>query len=106
MAEARALVCTLDGWSVVDTMVVPTKTPDKKLIFGRGTLEQLTGEPFIARGASSTVPLRLTELASGGRNQRARLSIPVRPQHSGQTAAPSQCPGGCSCTSPLPLCGP
>ncbi|KAB0372565.1 hypothetical protein FD755_016357 [Muntiacus reevesi] len=42
VAEARALVCTLDGWSVVDTMVVPTKTPDKKLIFGRGTLEQLT----------------------------------------------------------------
>ena len=52
MAEAPALVCTLDGWSVVDTMVVPTKTPDKKLIFGRGTLEQLTGEPFIARGAA------------------------------------------------------
>ncbi|XP_069429706.1 putative GTP-binding protein 6 isoform X3 [Ovis canadensis] len=42
VAEARALVCTLDGWSVVATMVVPTKTPDKKLIFGRGTLEQLT----------------------------------------------------------------
>ncbi|XP_055294513.1 putative GTP-binding protein 6 [Moschus berezovskii] len=42
VAEARALVCTLDSWSVVDTMVVPTKTPHKKLIFGRGTLEQLT----------------------------------------------------------------
>ncbi|XP_055420188.1 putative GTP-binding protein 6 [Bubalus kerabau] len=42
VAEAQALVCTLDGWSVVDTMVVPTKTPDKKLIFGRGTLERLT----------------------------------------------------------------
>uniref|UniRef100_A0A4W2C339 Putative GTP-binding protein 6 n=1 Tax=Bos indicus x Bos taurus TaxID=30522 RepID=A0A4W2C339_BOBOX len=42
VAEARALVCTLDGWLVVDTMVVRTTTPDKKLIFGRGTLEQLT----------------------------------------------------------------
>ncbi|XP_059942198.1 putative GTP-binding protein 6 [Mesoplodon densirostris] len=33
---------TLDGWSVVDTMVVPTKTPDRKLVFRRGTLERLT----------------------------------------------------------------
>ncbi|XP_036098125.1 putative GTP-binding protein 6 [Molossus molossus] len=42
VAEARALVHTLDSWSVVETMVVPTKTPDRKLVFGKGTLEQLT----------------------------------------------------------------
>ncbi|XP_059943623.1 uncharacterized protein LOC132482366 isoform X3 [Mesoplodon densirostris] len=42
VVEAQALVHTLDGWSVVDTMVVPTKTPDRKLVFGRGTLERLT----------------------------------------------------------------
>ncbi|XP_019486558.1 PREDICTED: putative GTP-binding protein 6 [Hipposideros armiger] len=42
VAEAEALVRTLDGWSVVETMVVPTKTPDRKLIFGKGTLEHLT----------------------------------------------------------------
>ncbi|XP_028359182.1 putative GTP-binding protein 6 [Phyllostomus discolor] len=42
VAEARALVHTLDHWSVVETMVVPTKTPDRKLIFGKGTLEHLT----------------------------------------------------------------
>ncbi|XP_057394919.1 putative GTP-binding protein 6 isoform X2 [Balaenoptera acutorostrata] len=42
VVEAQALVHTLDGWSVVDTMVVPTKTPGRKLIFGRGTLEHLT----------------------------------------------------------------
>ncbi|XP_061034936.1 putative GTP-binding protein 6 isoform X2 [Eubalaena glacialis] len=47
VVEAQALVHTLDGWSVVDTMVVPTKTPDRKLIFGRGTLEHLTGESFL-----------------------------------------------------------
>ncbi|XP_047621942.1 putative GTP-binding protein 6 isoform X3 [Phacochoerus africanus] len=44
VAEAQALVRTLDGWSVVDTAVVPTKTPDRRLIFGKGTLEHLTGE--------------------------------------------------------------
>uniref|UniRef100_A0A8C7B8H3 GTP binding protein 6 (putative) n=1 Tax=Neovison vison TaxID=452646 RepID=A0A8C7B8H3_NEOVI len=43
VAEAEALVHTLDGWSVVERMVVPTKTPDGKLIFGKGTLEHLTG---------------------------------------------------------------
>ncbi|XP_039101256.1 putative GTP-binding protein 6 [Hyaena hyaena] len=42
VAEAEALVHTLDGWSVVERMVVPTKTPDGKVIFGRGTLQHLT----------------------------------------------------------------
>ncbi|KAM8750108.1 putative GTP-binding protein 6 [Rhynchonycteris naso] len=42
VAEAKALVHTLDSWSVVETMVVPTKAPDRKLIFGKGTLEHLT----------------------------------------------------------------
>uniref|UniRef100_A0A8C4LKG9 Putative GTP-binding protein 6 n=1 Tax=Equus asinus TaxID=9793 RepID=A0A8C4LKG9_EQUAS len=42
VAEARALVHTLDNWSVVETMVVRTRTPDKKLVFGKGNLEQLT----------------------------------------------------------------
>ncbi|KAK2501146.1 hypothetical protein MC885_017290, partial [Smutsia gigantea] len=42
VAEAEALVHTLDGWLVVERMVVPTKTPDRKLIFGRGTLQHLT----------------------------------------------------------------
>ncbi|XP_003793119.3 putative GTP-binding protein 6 [Otolemur garnettii] len=42
VAEATALVHTLDGWSVVQTMVMSTKTPTKKLIFGKGNFEQLT----------------------------------------------------------------
>ncbi|XP_041597005.1 putative GTP-binding protein 6 isoform X3 [Vulpes lagopus] len=42
VAEAEALVHTLDGWSVVESMVVPSKSPDGKLIFGKGTLEHLT----------------------------------------------------------------
>ncbi|XP_077891343.1 putative GTP-binding protein 6 isoform X2 [Ictidomys tridecemlineatus] len=42
VAEARALVHTLAGWSVVDTMVVPTKTPERRLIFGKGNFEHLT----------------------------------------------------------------
>ncbi|XP_037680586.1 putative GTP-binding protein 6 [Choloepus didactylus] len=42
VAEATALVHTLDGWVVVDTVVLPTKVPDSKLVFGRGTFEQLT----------------------------------------------------------------
>lgn len=43
VAEAQALVRTLDRWSVVETLVVPTRTPDRKLVFGRGALQQLTG---------------------------------------------------------------
>ncbi|XP_030782190.1 uncharacterized protein LOC115895676 [Rhinopithecus roxellana] len=42
VAEATALVHTLDGWSVVQTMVVSTKSPDRKLIFGKGNFQHLT----------------------------------------------------------------
>ncbi|XP_064133921.1 putative GTP-binding protein 6 [Loxodonta africana] len=42
VAEARSLVHTLDGWSVVETVVVPTKTPDSKLVFSQGNFEHLT----------------------------------------------------------------
>ncbi|XP_033050668.1 putative GTP-binding protein 6 isoform X5 [Trachypithecus francoisi] len=42
VAEATALVHTLDGWSVVQTMVVSTKSPDRKLIFGKGNFQYLT----------------------------------------------------------------
>ncbi|KAL4693200.1 hypothetical protein H8959_017010 [Pygathrix nigripes] len=44
VAEATALVHTLDGWSVVQTMVVSTKSPDRKLVFGKGNFQHLTGE--------------------------------------------------------------
>lgn len=42
VAEATALVHTLDGWSVVQTMVVSTKSPDSKLVFGKGNFQHLT----------------------------------------------------------------
>ncbi|XP_077002165.1 putative GTP-binding protein 6 [Tamandua tetradactyla] len=42
VAEAKALVHTLDGWSVVDTVVLPTRTPDSRLVFGKGNFEHLT----------------------------------------------------------------
>uniref|UniRef100_A0A5F8A4L0 GTP binding protein 6 (putative) n=1 Tax=Macaca mulatta TaxID=9544 RepID=A0A5F8A4L0_MACMU len=42
VAEATALVHTLDGWSVVQTMVVSTKSPDRKLVFGKGNFQHLT----------------------------------------------------------------
>ncbi|XP_075402051.1 putative GTP-binding protein 6 [Tenrec ecaudatus] len=41
---SRSLVHTLDGWSVVESLVVPTETPDSRLVFGQGNLEQLTEE--------------------------------------------------------------
>ncbi|XP_073920299.1 putative GTP-binding protein 6 isoform X2 [Castor canadensis] len=41
VAEATALVHTLDGWSVVQTVLVPTRTPDRKF-FSKGSLEDLT----------------------------------------------------------------
>lgn len=45
VAEATALVHTLDGWSVVQTVLVPTRTPDRKF-FSKGSLEDLTGDSW------------------------------------------------------------
>lgn len=43
MAEAVGLVNTLQNWSVVDTIILSTKTPEKKRIFGKGNFQTLTG---------------------------------------------------------------
>ncbi|XP_068599838.1 putative GTP-binding protein 6 [Brachionichthys hirsutus] len=42
MAEAVGLVNTLDNWRVVDTVILSTKTPEKKKIFGKGNFQSLT----------------------------------------------------------------
>uniref|UniRef100_A0A8C2MV83 Putative GTP-binding protein 6 n=1 Tax=Cricetulus griseus TaxID=10029 RepID=A0A8C2MV83_CRIGR len=42
VAEAAALVHALHGWSVVQTLVVPTKVPDSRLVFGKGNFQDLT----------------------------------------------------------------
>ncbi|XP_038127661.1 putative GTP-binding protein 6 isoform X1 [Cyprinodon tularosa] len=42
MAEAEGLVKTLDNWTVVDTIILSTKTPEKKKIFGKGNFQFLT----------------------------------------------------------------
>ncbi|XP_032736152.1 putative GTP-binding protein 6 [Lontra canadensis] len=77
VAEAEALVHTLDGWSVVERMVVPTKTPDGKLIFGKGTLEHLTekirGSPEI-----TAVFLNVERLATPTKKElEASWGVPV-----------------------------
>lgn len=43
MEEAVGLVNTLYNWSVVDKIIVSTKTPEKKRIFGKGNFQALTG---------------------------------------------------------------
>ncbi|XP_068448941.1 putative GTP-binding protein 6 [Clinocottus analis] len=42
MAEAVGLVNALDSWSVVGQLVLSTKTPEKKKIFGKGNFQILT----------------------------------------------------------------
>ncbi|KAK5870340.1 hypothetical protein PBY51_024985 [Eleginops maclovinus] len=42
MAEAEGLVNTLENWRVIDTLVLSTKTPEKKKIFGKGNFQLLT----------------------------------------------------------------
>ncbi|KAM9762692.1 putative GTP-binding protein 6 [Menidia menidia] len=42
MAEAVGLVNTLDNWTVVDKIILSTKTPEKKRIFGKGNFQTLT----------------------------------------------------------------
>lgn len=44
MAEAVGLVSTLDKWRVVDKIIVSTKTPEKKRIFGKGNFQSVTGQ--------------------------------------------------------------
>lgn len=43
LAEAVGLVNTLDNWTVVDSIILSTKTPEKKRIFGKGNFQSLTG---------------------------------------------------------------
>lgn len=45
MAEAVGLVSTLQNWTVVDKIIISTKTPEKKRIFGKGNFQTLTGLP-------------------------------------------------------------
>ncbi|XP_030646950.1 putative GTP-binding protein 6 [Chanos chanos] len=42
MAEAVGLVNTLQNWTVVDKIILSTKTPEKKRIFGKGNFQTLT----------------------------------------------------------------
>ncbi|TRY54614.1 hypothetical protein DNTS_001600 [Danionella cerebrum] len=42
MEEAVGLVKTLHNWSVVDTLILSTKTPEKRRIFGKGNFQILT----------------------------------------------------------------
>ncbi|KAM9832554.1 putative GTP-binding protein 6 [Neosynchiropus ocellatus] len=42
MAEAEGLVNTLDNWRVVDKVILSTKTPEKKRIFGKGNFQSLS----------------------------------------------------------------
>lgn len=44
MTEAVALVDTLQNWTVLDKIIIPTKNPDKKFVFGKGNFEALTGK--------------------------------------------------------------
>ncbi|XP_045850890.1 putative GTP-binding protein 6 isoform X2 [Meles meles] len=77
VAEAEALVHTLDGWSVVERTVVPSKTPEGKLIFGKGTLEHLTEN---IRGSSeiTAVFLNVERLATPTKKElEASWGVPV-----------------------------
>ncbi|XP_074671068.1 putative GTP-binding protein 6 [Strix aluco] len=42
IAEAIALVNTLQNWTVLDQIIIPTKNPDKKFVFGKGNFQVLT----------------------------------------------------------------
>ncbi|XP_062457511.1 putative GTP-binding protein 6 isoform X2 [Rhea pennata] len=42
IAEAVALVNTLQNWTILDKIIIPTKNPDKKFIFGKGNFQVLT----------------------------------------------------------------
>lgn len=66
MAEAVGLVNTLDNWRVVDKIILSTKTPEKKRIFGKGNFQSLTGiiHSALSCAVSRCVRLRMTHLLS------------------------------------------
>ncbi|KAG8520651.1 putative GTP-binding protein 6 [Galemys pyrenaicus] len=91
VAEAEALVRTLDGWSVADTVVAPAKTAGRKLVFGRGTLEHLTrrsprpllSSPLSVAGrAGSPRPDKMATWGSRSAQLALRAADPT--QHPGQ----------------------
>lgn len=56
MAEAVGLVNTLDNWTAVDKLILSTKTPEKKKIFGKGNFLHLTGLRFSQRDYPLSLP--------------------------------------------------
>lgn len=44
IAEAVALVDTLQNWIVLDKTILPTKNRNKKFVFGKGNFQALTGK--------------------------------------------------------------
>ncbi|NXF17054.1 Y3725 protein, partial [Rhodinocichla rosea] len=42
IAEAVALVDTLQNWTILDKIIIPTKNPNKKFVFGKGNFQVLT----------------------------------------------------------------
>lgn len=68
MAEAVGLVNTLDNWRVVDKIILSTKSPEKKRIFGKGNFQSLTGIIHSACACESVlsrcVCLHMTHLLS------------------------------------------
>ena len=46
--EAVGLVNTLENWRVVDKIILSTKTPEKRTIFGKGNFQFLTGNISIS----------------------------------------------------------
>ncbi|MCJ8729174.1 hypothetical protein PDJAM_G00103030 [Pangasius djambal] len=53
MAEAVGLVSTLQNWTVVDKIILSTKTPEKKRIFGKGNFQMLTEKIRRTAGVSA-----------------------------------------------------
>ncbi|XP_071202732.1 putative GTP-binding protein 6 isoform X1 [Salvelinus alpinus] len=53
MAEAVGLVNTLQNWSVIDKIILSTKTPEKKMIFGKGNFQTLTARIRRTPGVSA-----------------------------------------------------
>ncbi|KAF7254135.1 putative GTP-binding protein 6 [Varanus komodoensis] len=63
LAEAVALINTIPNWTVVDKLILSTKNPDKKFIFGKGNFQLLTEK---VKGLShiSSVFLNVERLSS------------------------------------------
>lgn len=82
LAEAKALVETLKGWSVADTLILPTESLEKKFIFGTGKVAAVS--QMIQKNQKISAVFLSTNCLSGEQQSEMefKFGVPVYDRYS------------------------